>query len=98
MFVLKLMRYSATICIGLLVVLIVSCTDKQQHAAEIKLKKHFITQQIRENEILLASIEEVAGKSRRPYILSVVEKSKQIISCREKYFNDQGIESLLFYS
>lgn len=77
--------------------LLFGCKSKPD-AAEIKLKKYLMTQQIVGNQIKSNLIKREASKSANPRVLSAYVRSSEIISWRQKYYEDQSVESLLGYS
>jgi hypothetical protein len=88
------MKYIIILFTGLLAF---SCTNEGD-IAEMKLKKRFITQLIRANELTVNMIELETSKSSRLLLFSTSEKSKKFVSWRNRYHRQSTVENLLSYS
>src|SRR5689334_7448986 len=85
------------IIICLIAYITLACSPKRD-PAEQRMKRHFIAEQLKENQLLSSYIIEEASHSMRPSVLAALQRSKIVSTLRDEYLAHQNIDGLLKYS
>jgi hypothetical protein len=78
--------------------LILSGCARNVETHEVIIRQHSIIRQLERNQSIWRYIIEHAGTSGNPRIQVVVEKARETVSWREKYFKDQSPQNRISYA